>query len=461
MISRMKSIGLAYLAILFLTIEIQAQSNLEFLGHWTDTTLVASFAHNNTFNEVWGITNDNHEYAIIGSTFGTHIIDVTDPTNPNEVLRIEGGTMGSQIIHRDYHDYNGLLYAVADEGNNSTLQIMDYSTLPDSVSLVYDSKQYIRRAHNIFIDTSAAILYACLSGGDQAPLRPLRLFDLSGQFSPQPIADYDEFDGFRISQFHDMYIRDNIGYLNCGPSGFVIADFTDPLAPVTLATLDPSEYPQSGYNHSGWLSDDGNTYFMADENWGMDIKVMDVSALPEISIIDTIDAGSDSPFSIPHNQIVYGDLLFSSYYYDGLQVWNIEDPNNIEKIADFSTSNIEHRPRYEGAWGVYPFLPSGNILVSDMQEGLFVLKLNQASTSTAYNDFKDNISVYPNPAKDQLTISGLKNPESIIYLFDSSGNLIDQLKHGRNNNLNLQSGVYYISIHSDENSLVKKIIVAK
>ena len=77
----------------------------------------------------------------------------------------------------------------------------------------------------------------------------------------------------------------------------MVADFSDPTAPVSMGSLRPSDYLQSGYNHSGWLSEDGSTYFMADEDHGMDLKVLDVTALPDLTVVDTIDAGNESRFS--------------------------------------------------------------------------------------------------------------------------------------------------------------------
>lgn len=71
----------------------------------------------------------------IDSTLGTHIFDVTDPVNSTEVAFIQGAATG--VIHRDYKDYQGYLYAVADEGP-STLQIIDLNSLPNSAPLVYD-----------------------------------------------------------------------------------------------------------------------------------------------------------------------------------------------------------------------------------------------------------------------------------------------------------------------------------
>ena len=109
------------------------------LYNWQDTTLTPSWQYDNTYNEIWGVQINGVEIAIIGSTAGTHFFDVTDPASVSQVDFVAGAYTGSGVIHRDYHDYNGYLYAVCDEGNNSTLQILDMTNLPNSVSVVYDS----------------------------------------------------------------------------------------------------------------------------------------------------------------------------------------------------------------------------------------------------------------------------------------------------------------------------------
>ena len=136
----------------------QLSENVVLLFHWDEDSLVGSQIFDNTYNEVWGVVLEGREYAIIGSTAGTHIFDVTSTGNISEVAFVAGKVQGTEIIHRDYHDYQNYLFAVSDEGASS-LQIIDISTLPDSVSLVYDSSDLFERSHNIFIDTATAKLY--------------------------------------------------------------------------------------------------------------------------------------------------------------------------------------------------------------------------------------------------------------------------------------------------------------
>lgn len=448
-------------SILLLTCHIEAQvAQMNLLSNWQKEGLVGSSAFNNTYNEIWGMAVNGSEYAIIGSTAGTHILNIDDPTNPDEKFFIPGADNGPVIIHRDYHDNQGFLYAVADEGQ-STMQIIDMRSLPDTVTVVYDSKEFIRRSHNIFIDSSSHVLYSCISGGDDVgSFVPLRLFDVSRPDTIVPIKVFSAVEAFTFSQVHDAYVQNDTAYLNCGPGGFAIADFSSVENPTLIAGIRTSEYEQSGYNHSGWLSEDGKNYFMADENHGLDIKVLDLNNLPDIRIDTTIS--SEGPdFTIPHNQVVYGDYLYSSYYYEGLQVWDISNPQNIIRVAEYDTYDpIPTNPSFEGAWGVYPFLPSGNILVSDMQTGLYIFEGLETLVSNDDLDIPTfKLNIFPNPSTDYINIES--DIPLLKYQLTSTqgklvgyGKIIDakiDLKH-------YPAGHYLLSLFDDKGLLRTKPI---
>jgi len=453
------------LIVLPFSIKSQNVDQAELLSHWKVDTIPGSFTFDNAYNEIWGYAKNENEYAIIGSTLGTHIIDVTNPSNIEELFFVAGAVSNPQIIHRDYHDYKDYLYAVADEGANSTLQIIDLSNLPESIEVVFDDNALIYRAHNIFIDTAQALLYGCITGGSD-PVNnfvPLRVFDLTDPINPIVVNSINSIDGVPFSQVHDAYVRDGIAYLNCGPTGFNIADFNDPMNPILLANLTSSEYPQAGYNHSGWLSTGGDYYYMADETHGMDMKVLDVTSLPDITVVDTIDAGSTSSFSIPHNQVVAGDYLYASYYYDGLQVYDISDPSSPIRILEYSTTEIPHSNTYEGAWGVYPLLPSGNILVSDMQEGLFVVKGPEAVTANqSIQSPQLDFTIFPNPAMDLISVNTFNKNYKELKLIDMMGRVLfsslsNEHIHTISTN-SLQSGMYTLHVMEGTKSFSKLFV---
>ena len=429
---------LSFIFILSTTLKVDAQLNTNLLYHWEDTTLVGSTAYNNTYNEIWGLNINGYEFAVIGSTAGSHIFDITNPTNANEVAFIAGAYTGPGVIHRDYHDYNGYLYIVCDEGSPSTLQIVDISDLPNSVNTVYDSNNLLNRVHNIFIDTATAKLYACATGD------AMEVFSLSNPENPTLIHTYND-----VGHVHDAYVINDTAFLNCGNDGLRIMDYSNVVdvgdLPIELASF--TSYPDAGYNHSGWLTDDGNIYAMQDENHGYDVKILDVSDFSNITVLSTFNSGVD-PNSMAHNGIIKDNLLYIAYYHDGLRVFDITNPSNPVQVNNYDTYLPNDHISYRGAWGVYPYLESGNVLVSDMQTGLYVFELS--NSSTFISEDKNSISVFPNPASYEFIINN--DLSSRLEIYDILGKPVMNynLFKGMNflNRKNLKNGVYILKFYS-------------
>ena len=425
--------------IALISISAKAQQTGTLLYNWQDTNLVGSWAYNNTYNECWGLEVNGSEIAIIGSTDGTHFFDVTDPANATQVAYVAGVYQGGGVIHRDYHDFQGYLYVVCDEGSSSTLQIIDISTLPDSVTTVYDSNALFTKSHNIYIDTATAKLYACASN------TAMDVYDLHTPTAPELIYSYNG-----VGHVHDAFVRNDSAYLNCGNDGFRIFDFSTVNQmgdqPTLLGTL--TSYPDAGYNHSGWLSDDGTVYAMQDENHGYDVKLLDVSDFNNISVLSTFSSGVD-PQSMAHNGIIKGDNLYIPYYHDGLRVFDISDPTNPVQTWEYDTYAPSSHASYKGAWGVYPYLPSGNIIVSDMQTGLYIIDMTSGTTHIIETSISNNI--YPNPAKSQFIIEN--NSADNLKLFNSLGAEVMSKKLYNNqttiNRGNLANGLYFYSLNKE------------
>lgn len=343
---------------------IQAQQiEATVLANWDDESITPAF-FDNPYHDVWGAVVDDVEYGIISSTDGFHFFNLSgDGSNMEPVAFVEGTAQGSNISHRDFKVYQNYLYAVADEGP-SALQVFDMSVLPDNPTMVYESNQFVTRCHNMYIDQDNARLY--LVGGNGFNLRVLSLEDPE---NPILLASFPNAQ-LNIPYIHDLYVRDNIGYLNAAFDGLMVVDFNDPSNATVLGTM--TNYIQQGYNHSGWLSDDGNYYYMCDETHGTDIKIVDVSDFTDISVVSTMNAASTQN-QIVHNVYLQGNLLYASYYYDGLQVFDVSNPNYPRRVAYYDTSVVPNTSYFAGAWGVF-VLPSGKSLISDMQNGFYVFE---------------------------------------------------------------------------------------
>ncbi|MCB0705820.1 MAG: choice-of-anchor B family protein [Saprospiraceae bacterium] len=425
----MKSL-LASLCILLASHLLLAQAEeATMLYNWHNDDITPTSWLGSRYNDIWGVEVNGQEFAIMGGTDGVHFFNVTEGADSEELpdAFVPGTAGGSNLVHRDYHAYNGYLYTVADEGS-STLQIIDISDLPNSTTLVYNESDLIRRAHNVFIEESQARLYACgVSVGSTN--YALSVLSLDDPTSPVVLGSFPNAN-LSIPYVHDIYVKDNIAYLNCGTSGFYVVDFTDTDNPVLLGTM--TDYEQQGYNHSGWLHPDGQYYYLADETHGKDLKVVDVSDFSDIHVVSTFSAESGHPSEIAHNLIVRDDKLYVSYYYDGLQVFDLSNPAAPVRIAYYDTYDQPNDASYRGAWGVYPLLPSGNVLLSDMHNGLFLFEKIEYTPVSAQEiqlaPFQMN--VFPNPAQESVTLA-IQSEAAVddlqINLYDFSGRLVKQL----------------------------------
>lgn len=430
----------------------QGSLNMDSLFNWQDPNLVPSAAHHNTYNEIWGYAKAGKEYAIIGSTAGTHIFDVTVPASSHEVAFVEGKVTGPSIVHRDFHDYDDYLYMVSDEGNSS-LQIADLRFLPDSAPVVYDSGALFPRSHNIFIDSTSARMYVC--GG---PLQ-FAVFSLADPTSPTLLLNCPIEVPFwgPIGYIHDVYVRNDTAYLNAGPNGLFVVDFNDINNPVMVGSMDV--YPQSGYNHSGWLMEDKPYYALADEDHGKDVKIVDVSDYSDIYVVDTISSDVD-PYSIPHNLIFKDHYLYISYYFDGVYVFDCAEPTQPELVGFYDTSTEQQQPGvYRGCWGVYPFLPSGIVLASDMQTGLWIFDLTVVAGIEDEREDAVGFNIYPNPVSDVLQVQ-ISSTDRVDYeVYDISGKLIlAGVTTGSVNVGALENGIYVLRLFSGSGHSTQRFV---
>ncbi len=436
----------------------QFKYKVDSVSLWHDPTIGGNNTHD-IYNEVWGFTMNGHEFGVIGARAGVYIVDVTDADRPEQVAYIPG--THKNAVNRDFHDFNGYLYLVADQGP-STFQIVDISELPDSWRIVYDSDSIMRRSHNIFIDSATSHLYACNVTKRDSSFVDLEIYDLSNPELPELVLTYQN----PLWGFHDIYVKNDTAFGNNEFAGGVnVFDFTDLSNPVIISSLET--YPDQGYNHSGWVNEDFTYYFFADETSGMDIKAVDISDITDIEVVSLFNSGTQPDKSLVHNLIVKGDSLYVSYYHDGLQIFDISKnvEQGPEKVAWYKTYTQPDYLGGKGAWGVYPFLPSGNILVSDREKGLFVFDIeDRFIPDLGDNDFV----IYPNPVVNYFNV--VVKPELGIRelnVYDLRGRLIYNTQNDESKSeffdvfLDAASGLYTVELVGQSENYVSKLVVIK
>jgi choice-of-anchor B domain-containing protein len=434
-------------------------------------TLLSSYRNANFFyNDIWGYTDPNgREYAILGSNWGTHFFDITNPSQPIQVDSFIG--QNSNSIWRDYKTYGHYCYAVGDGGGHS-LQIFDMSGLPNQVVKVYDSNALSTSAHTLNIENGKLYLVSNSKPNGYAPIDILSLAD------PENPTYMTSIGAPFFSGMHAMHVRNDTLYCSAGFAGQRIIDATDPFNPTLVSSL--IGYPSPGYNHSSWTSGDRQHMIFTDEvPSGLPAKIYDISDITNPTFVSFFSTGT---LATAHNTFMWQDYAILSYYKDGVQVWDMSNPATPQRIGfldtypdnDSTNAGYNSPDPYDGAWGVFPYFASGTIIASDVTHGLKVMTppygppypdpsiANPLSTAPQYT--VGNLSVSPNPASDFVYVS---LPEGVsqtrISIINTLGQTVNtQTLQGQNGQISLKhlaSGLYTLQADVAGKRMTRKVVV--
>ncbi|OFZ61004.1 MAG: hypothetical protein A3D92_15420 [Bacteroidetes bacterium RIFCSPHIGHO2_02_FULL_44_7] len=333
-------------------------------------------------SDIWGyVDGTGIEYAIVGNETGTSIVSLANPANPVEVFY----SPGANTIWRDIKVWGTTAY-ITNEGDNG-LKIIDLSNLPGpitagDVSQFTGSTYPFTTAHNVFIDEQGRAYICGANNGVGGAI----ILDLTvDPLNPVEIGRYNEY------YLHDVFVRGDTlwgGAINDG--FFVVVDVSTPSSLVTWAT----QLTPNTFTHNLWLTDDGSTLYTTDEVSGAFLAGYDVSDINNISETDRIQSSPGNGV-IPHNTFVLGDYLLTSYYRDGVTVHDVSNPNNMIELGSFDTSPSFAGDGFNGCWGVYPYLPSGLIIASDIEEGLYVIGANYSPAAYLEGTVTNSVTTAP------------------------------------------------------------------
>lgn len=441
--------------------------NVALLSNWYDTTVVSEPVYGIKYQGVFGWANpvDNKEYAIIGSTAGTYIIEVTNPTLP--VMRDFVPGRRDSCIWREIHVFQNYCYVVSDDPFPNSFQIMDLSTLPDSVTVVHDSTNIMSRCHTIFIDGNK--LYG---GSPKGPFgqSSMAVFSLNDPANPVLLRRLEE-DYSGLDATHDMFVRNDTVYASMSNTGYFIYKY-DSVQNKFFALGSLTNYPYKGYNHSSAVTGNGISIMTDEVPAGLQVKVLDVSDPSDIQVRSSFESNSGAT---PHNPYVIGnDMVVIAYYQDGVQIYDISDPLQPVRTGYFDTffqnDSTYLTPAYQGCWGAYVNLPSGNIIASDMQNGLFVLDASLALGKKEIPAIQPEFVIYPNPTHGIFTISPAEEFFSdttiTINIYNLLGKEINTTTKENTGKITMDlrtnpPGIYFIRISGTKMTAVDKFILER
>ena len=465
--------NLFYFSVLFsfvLKAQTYLNQNISLLGLIDPNTNTTTFGPDGRkYNGCWGWyqTSSNKEYAIVGASHGTYFIDVTVPTTPS-VSAFVPGVPGVTV--REVKTYQNYCFITCDFGTAPTLQIVDMSTLPTTVTVIHNSNTIFSSGHTHWIDGSK--LYVGGVTYSNGTTSAMNIYSLATPGTPVLLRELKQ-DFPSIGYVHDMFVRNDTVFASCGNQGLYVFKFNSTTN--TFSQLGSyTGYAGTAYNHSSGLTQDGKHLLFCDESpAGSPIRYVDVQNLNNIQPVQTFQ-----PFSgtTPHNPFLIGNKwAIVSCYQDGLYIYDISQPGNAAVSGYFDTypqsgGNIGNYfgADYRGNWGAYPYLPSGIIIAADMQNGLFIL-----DPTNAYNNpvgIKNNstknteLIIYPNPVSQNLRINYSTVNASKLELKNVLGEILLQEQYNGNISQTIDvsafaTGTYIISITEMGHTSHKKFIV--
>jgi len=347
-------------------------------------------------NDVWGWTDPEtgREYAIVGRVDGTSFVDVSDPYNPVYLGEMPKTAASPGSIWRDMKVYRNHVYVVADGAASHGMQIFDLTQLRDvknapvtfEETARYDN---IHSAHNIVINEETGYGYIVgASAGGETCGGGLHMINLEQPDRPTFAGCFADPETGRsgTGYSHDamciIYHGPDSAYegqeicFGANETALSIADVTDKANPEALSS---AAYPNVGYAHQGWITEDHKYFFLGDEldemNGSYDrtrTMVWDVSDLDDPILVKEFMGTTGA---IDHNLYIKGNKMYQSNYVAGMRVIDISDPENPRETGYFDTVPYgDNSPGFNGSWSNYPYFASGTIVVTSGREGVFFLK---------------------------------------------------------------------------------------
>jgi len=341
---------------------------------------------NDEANDIWGWTDPltGKEYAIIGRVFGTSFVDISNPAAPVYLGQLSThGRFGSPW--RDIKVYNDHAFIVS-EARRHGMQVFDLTLLRNvTAPPVAFSETALYRgfltAHNIVINEDSGYAYGVgtdtCSGG-------LAMVDIASPRHPRNAGCFSA-DGYTHDAQCVIYSGPDTDYTDkevCFASNedtLTIVDVSDKANPIQISR---TGYVNSAYTHQSWLTEDQRYLLLGDEldeqrllhntrTW-----ILDVSNLESPVPIVHFDGRTRA---IDHNQYVHGVCTFQANYRAGLSI-NKFDPATLSFTEEgyFDIYPANDAAYFNAAWSNYPYFDSGVVIISGIEQGLFVVKPTDA-----------------------------------------------------------------------------------
>jgi choice-of-anchor B domain-containing protein len=424
-----------------------------------------SFMNASGGNDSWGWTDpqSGKEYALVGLSNGTAFIDISDPIDPQYLGKLPTHTDPS--IWRDIKVYDNHAFVVS-EASGHGMQVFDLTRLRNvnnpPVTFTEDAHfNGFGSAHNIVINEETGYAYPVgtnqFNGGPlfiniQDPLNPVS----EGGYS---LDDYSHDAQVVTYNGPDSDYTGREILVGSNENAVVIVDITDKNSPIAISS---TGYSNVEYTHQGWFTEDQRYFIVGDELDEFSVGFNTRTIVFDFTDLDNPQFDFEyfgSTPAVDHNGYVLGNTYYLANYSAGMRALDISDiaNGNISEYGYFDTFTDDNNASFDGAWNVYPYFASGNIVISG--EFGFTLVRDENLSTTTFDD--SEFGLFPNPASDMLTLTSTGNPLNSVVIYNVLGQRVAQYDLNNStsetiNISNLKSGVYMVRINNES---TKRLIV--
>lgn len=351
-------------------------------------TPVSAFAASST-NSLWGWTDPatQIEYALVGANNGLALFELSDPTHPRYLGKLPTHTGSS--VWRDVRVHADHAFIVSDNNGAHGLQVFDLTrlrgvTTPQTFTADAHRGDF-GRGHTVAINEATG--YAYVAGSDTCPAPSangaLRIYDVRTPDAPAFVGcvtggGYTHESQCFVYHGPDTQHDGREICLNAnGPTKrFAIVDVTDKAAPVTLSSL---TWSGAGYPHQAWFTQDQRYALLNDEldetTFGHDARTL-VFDLADLDAPVLVGHHDHALGVIDHNLYVHGQYVYASNYEAGLRILRLGNLSQaqLEEVAFFDVYPASNNAEFNGNWNNYRFPGSGNVILTGIDEGFFVVQ---------------------------------------------------------------------------------------
>jgi len=346
---------------------------------------------------VWGWTDTatKREFAIVGRSTGTAFVEITDPVNPKYLVNLAVHEGANPAIWHDMKVYKSHAFIVSDAAGLHGMQVFDLTQLRDVKNApveFHETAHYdnVASVHTIIMNEATGFAYnAGSNGGGETCGGGLHMVDVHNPTEPKFAGCYAE---PRTGNAGTGYVHDALCVVYHGPdkqyqgreiclnsaeTAVSIADVTDKQNPKTISI---ASYPNVGYTHQGWFTEDQRYFFLDDETddgAGGDNRtrtiVFDLNDLDDPLVLTEFRGTTNAT---DHNLYIRGQYMYQSNYTAGLRIVDVSDPKAPKEVGYFDVfPRGADEAGYAGTWSNYPyFSKDGLVAVTSIGEGLFLVQ---------------------------------------------------------------------------------------